>query len=335
MDRNQNFKSKTIILTKWFFSIIFILISMTCLFHGRFLASFSFFFMGLFLSPSLEKSSALRLHFMRTRRSKVIVMSMLIIAGAVGIHKMEDKQIGFDEEAAQNSITSYITSKKSLPLFRNMEILSESNSLFNQEFSESLDFRRDYFKFDEKSRTVTYQPFHFSALQSDNFLNPLPAGVMTDYQLLFLLDSFNRVTSVTAIASFDSGNQIWKEDDTTDLSRFLLSDNINLQKQSLHDKQSAALRQKEEKGKDDKFEEDCMSSWDGSCPALKDYVKSNLNDTDGFEEIETTFRDMGSYEFVRMTYRAKNLYGAKMIYFIKAKVSWDCELIGIIESGNL
>lgn len=70
----------------------------------------------------------------------------------------------------------------------------------------------------------------------------------------------------------------------------------------------------------------------GYCMNLKHFVKKNLNDPDSFEHVETNTYDNGNDVIVKMMYRTKNVFGTKIIKSVKARVSWDCEVMEIIES---
>ena len=55
----------------------------------------------------------------------------------------------------------------------------------------------------------------------------------------------------------------------------------------------------------------CLSSWNGSHPAVKKYAEENMRDPDSFEHIETRITpvsDKGTHQLV-MKYRAKNGFG--------------------------
>lgn len=79
------------------------------------------------------------------------------------------------------------------------------------------------------------------------------------------------------------------------------------------------------------FGDNCINGWTGGCKAIEKYLRDNLDDPDSYENIETKFWDMNGYEVVVTKYRSRNQYGAKSISTIKAKVSYNCKLIEIIE----
>lgn len=80
-----------------------------------------------------------------------------------------------------------------------------------------------------------------------------------------------------------------------------------------------------------KFEENCFNSWDGSNRELVKYVKANMNDKKSFEHEETTYTMLDDYAVVIMKFRGKNAFGNMVLNSVKAKVSYDCQVLEIME----
>jgi len=79
------------------------------------------------------------------------------------------------------------------------------------------------------------------------------------------------------------------------------------------------------------FVDNCFSSLDGSCKALVNYIKENMNNPKSFEHVSTTYATTRDYAVVTMTYRGTNGFGAIVTEQIKAKVSYDCEVLEIMK----
>lgn len=79
------------------------------------------------------------------------------------------------------------------------------------------------------------------------------------------------------------------------------------------------------------FEKNCFSGWDGSHRELVKLVKANMNDKKSFEHEKTTYTTLDDYAIVIMQFRGKNALGNMVLNSIKAKVSYDCEVLEIIE----
>ena len=75
-----------------------------------------------------------------------------------------------------------------------------------------------------------------------------------------------------------------------------------------------------------------FNEWNGTDIALVDLVKQNMNDADSFENVDTKYFDMGSYIVINMKYRGKNVFGAKVLNFVKARQNIDGSGLEIIET---
>lgn len=76
----------------------------------------------------------------------------------------------------------------------------------------------------------------------------------------------------------------------------------------------------------------CFSVWDGSHIKLIKFIKSNRNDPESFEHIETLYGDYGDTLIVGMRYRGKNQFGGKVPAFVKVKTSTiSCEILEVIQ----
>ena len=91
-------------------------------------------------------------------------------------------------------------------------------------------------------------------------------------------------------------------------------------------KKANAAREK----KKAKFEDNCFSSWDGSCRELVNYVKENMNNPKSFEHVKTTYTSLDKYAVVIMVYRGTNGFGATVTEQVRAEVSYDCEVLRIL-----
>ena len=58
--------------------------------------------------------------------------------------------------------------------------------------------------------------------------------------------------------------------------------------------------------------EKLFSAWDGSQPSVEKWVKSQLNDPNSYEHIETTYRDFDSVISINTEFTAKNGFGGRV-----------------------
>ena len=72
-----------------------------------------------------------------------------------------------------------------------------------------------------------------------------------------------------------------------------------------------------------------FSKWDGSHRELTKHIKDSMNDPDSYEHIETIFWKSREYMTVQTKFRGKNAYGAIVQDKIKAKVSYEGEVLEI------
>jgi hypothetical protein len=77
-----------------------------------------------------------------------------------------------------------------------------------------------------------------------------------------------------------------------------------------------------------------FSVWDGSNTHLVDLLKKNLNDPKSFDHEETTYKDMGDHLIIKMTYRAKNAFGALILQNVTAKADYKTQTISVISQNN-
>ena len=74
----------------------------------------------------------------------------------------------------------------------------------------------------------------------------------------------------------------------------------------------------------------CLSGWDGSHFAVKNYTEERMREPDSFDHIETRITpvDAEGYHLLIMTYRARNGFGGMSIGVTTAKIrSSDCRAI--------
>jgi len=76
-----------------------------------------------------------------------------------------------------------------------------------------------------------------------------------------------------------------------------------------------------------------FSAWDGSHRKLEEFIKSQMNDPDSYEHVETRYGDRGDFLIVQTTFRGKNAFGGVVKNSVKAKVGLDGEVMEIIDAN--
>lgn len=79
----------------------------------------------------------------------------------------------------------------------------------------------------------------------------------------------------------------------------------------------------------ERFENDCLSAWDGSCRELEKIVKRSMHDPDSYEHVSTRYFEKDSAMVLIMSYRGKNLFGGVVQSHISATVTYDCQVISV------
>ena len=79
-----------------------------------------------------------------------------------------------------------------------------------------------------------------------------------------------------------------------------------------------------------------FSVWNGSNDELVKLVKQNLNDPDSFEHEKTQFANNKEHRFltIKMTYRAKNAFGALILQNVTAMIDYESNEITIISTNS-
>lgn len=83
------------------------------------------------------------------------------------------------------------------------------------------------------------------------------------------------------------------------------------------------------------FQENHMSGWDGSCPNLVKYIKSNLDDPESFEHVSTYYAPDLQHDcmVLSMQFRAKNRFGALVLSSVDARVAYDGTVLRVTQSN--
>lgn len=77
-----------------------------------------------------------------------------------------------------------------------------------------------------------------------------------------------------------------------------------------------------------------FSAWNGENIYLVEMIKNNLNDAKSFEHVKTGYTDKGDYLIIKMTYRAKNGFGALILQNITAKADFNTNKITVISQND-
>lgn len=269
------------------------------------------------------------------------------IAGFIGFIAFAVMTMGTPDEQ-HKAIEEYLSKNADTPVVKNAMLIREMEDLFN--YGTKANALGDVFSSSTKS-TDSLANGEFKVIVSPNYTysrNSYPLntnryfkatgnGVLKDYYFEFFLKDGDKVEKVIAKAIYEKRGSL----DTIEVSgenfeQHLLSTIVNEQRQLVANlkktKEEEEKRKSQTETQNNKFKESCLSSWDGACPNLERYVKKYLKDPNSYEHIETVFWNKGDYALVSMQYRAKNSFGGYTIGYVKARVSWNCEVLEVLES---
>ncbi len=155
-------------------------------------------------------------------------------------------------------------------------------------------------------------------------------GRLKDYIIEFEIDNKDSIISKKTIITYSkAGTKEYDNSKVSDFSTFINKSVVKKQKLKIEAEKLVAQKKAEAEKRAKSFE-NCMDPWDGSHYKLKWWVEKNLNDPESFEHIETRYKVFKKHANVVMTYRASNLFGAKIIKLIKAKVDLKtCEVLQV------
>lgn len=333
-------KQPIITIAKWIFTIISLLLVIVNIIDKAIISTLIFILIGFLLLPPLTDFWKSKLPFLNNKFIKggmlliLFIVAVLCAPDAGNTTEVNDgKQ--FTKKSVTKSIEDYVTANKNLSIIRNMDLLIDNHNLFNNASIQKWDFDNTL-KLNKETRTAIYEPFVGDSIQSGLFLKGrTKENAIVGYKIKFYFDNKNKVKNIEAIVFNGEDLQSWDDSDNIDLSKLLLVDKVESQKALIAQQAAEATSQQLDNEKNEEFKDKCLSKWNGACPALQDLVKDNLRDPDSYKHIETNCINMGDYVLVTMKYKAKNGFGGYDIGIVKAKVSWDCEVLGIVEQSNL
>ena len=341
---------------KWLFGILFIIIGLGTIFKNSFIGGLLILIAGIIVIPKISDILKNRLTFWQQRPVRqiatigILFVGMIITGSKGNLSKgNENSMANIDTDKQKEAINNYVKANKDKPLLKNLQLLEKWNNAFNiPENSNKIYYYSDgytesYVEIGSKNGNTSYGLF-LDAKKDKNistidYLKNIEGyGQLKNYSVEFIVNNENKV--IKTIAKFKNDSDEVKEitDLNFDLSKYA---NLNLIKLQIV-KAEKVISEREEKEAQErykielaekraKWEENCMSSYDGTCPKLVREFQPRLKDPDSFEHISTSYRKMDEYVIVSMKYRAKNSFNALDVGVVTAKISYDCEVIEFIE----
>ncbi len=222
------------------------------------------------------------------------------------------------------------TADKSIKLLQDLEDIED---LFGDKNHSTVQIAHNYIEENYDSlrnvTILTFDPrFRF---HKNQFLKPNKDGIIQDYILKFEIDENDSIISNETIITYSkSGTKEYSNMELPDLKTLIDKTVIKKQKKVVELERLTAKRQREIARKMKNFEENCISSWDGSHYTLERYLLNRMNDPDSYEHVETSYSLYDDHAIVVMQFRGRNSFGGTVLNSVKAKTSLEnCSIINI------
>lgn len=357
---------KVITILKWIFSVLIGLSALGALASKSFLSCLILLLVAALLFPPLTEFWRTKLPFLKNRVAKIATVIVLFIIGMAVSNDVDktttDKTK--DKNKTEQSITKTeneaetetIEEVETTPTIK-YEILHEMVQRYDKAPSyfvliDEVDLSNDKFKDDIKNLTnkiVTEKGAKIDINILDN-KNALEVMYKSHYGIntlgRTLNDNERKQLQRHSVANFSGemengiyfntlyffssafkdSPKVGKYVEIIEYKPVIKDDRIVKKQRADLDNQKA---QADKKKKD--FEKNCFSSWDGSHRELEKLVKANMNDKKSFEHEGTTYTMLDDYAVVIMKFRGKNSFGNMVLNSVKAKVSYDCQVLEIME----
>lgn len=367
MNSNSTNSSNQTVITilKWIFSILIGLSALGALVSKSFLSCLILLLVSALLLPPLTEFWRNKLPFLKNRIAKIATVIVLFIIGMAVSNEIEKptttnkpKEENKTEQTVSKSEEEIdeIEEVETIPTIK-YEILHETVIRYDKAPSyfvliDEVNLSNDKFKEDIKNlinKIVTEKgaKIDINILDNKNALELMyKSHYGTNTLGRTLNDNERKQLQRHSVANFsgEMENDIYLNTlyffssafkDSPKVGKYVGSEEFNpvIKDDKIVKKQRADLdKQKAQSDKKKKdFEKNCFSSWDGSHRELVKLVKANMNDKKSFEHEETTYTTLDNYAVVVMKFRGKNALGNMVLNSVKAKISYNCEVLEIME----
>ncbi|MEC5395908.1 hypothetical protein [Bergeyella sp. RCAD1439] len=365
MNSNSTKSSNQTVITilKWIFSILIGLSALGALASKSFLSCLILLLVTALLLPPLTEFWRNKLPFLKNRIAKIASVIVLFIIGMavsndIGKTTSTTKEEKKTEETVSKSEEEIeeTAEVETIPTIK-YEILHETIKRYDKAPSyfvliDEVNLSNDKFKediknlinkivtekgakisidiLDNKNALELFYKSHYGANTLGRILNKSELAQLEKHSVASFSGELETDMYPNTLYFFPSASK-----STAKVGKFveIIEYNPVIKDDRIVKKQRADLNnqkaQSDKKKKD--FEKNCFSSWDGSHRELVKLVKANMNDKKSFEHEETTYTTLDDYAVVIMKFRGKNALGNMVLNSVKAKISYNCEVLEIIE----
>lgn len=354
---------KVVTILKWIFSILIGLSALGALASKSFLSCLILLLVASLLFPPLTEFWRSKLPFLKNRVAKIATIIVLFVVG-MAVSNDIDKTTSTNNKEANKTVQTASKSEteeaseeiETIPAIKH-EILHETVKRYDKAPSyfvliDEVDLSNDKFKYDiknlinkivtekgakisinildDKNALELFYKSHYGANILGRILNKSELAQLEKHSIASFNGELETEMYSNTLYFFPSASK-----STAKIGKFveIIEYNPVIKNDKIVKRQRADLEnqkaQSDKKKKD--FEKNCFSSWDGSHRELVKLVKANMNDKKSFEHEETTYSILDDYAVVIMKFRGKNALGNVVLNSVKAKVSYNCEVLEIME----
>lgn len=361
---NSSSNQKLVTILKWIFSILIGLSALGALASKSFLSCLILLLVASLMLPPLTEFWRSKLPFLKNRVAKIATVFVLFIIGMAVSNDIDKTTSTIKEENKTEQTTSKTETDikeateeiKTIPTIK-YEILHETVKRYDKApnyfvLIEEVDLSNDKFKddiknlinkivtekgakisidiFDNKNALEIFYKSHYGANTLGRVLNKSELAQLEKHSIASFSGELEMDMYLNTLYFFPSASKstakVGEFVEIIEYNPVIKDDRIVKKQRADLDNQKA---QADKKKKD--FEKNCFSSWDGSHRELVKLVKANMNDKKSFEHEGTTYSTLDDYAVIIMKFRGKNAFGNMVLNSVKAKVSYDCEVLEIME----
>lgn len=331
---------------KWIFSVILFFCVLGSLLDGAIISALLFLIGALLLLPPLTRFWRSKLPFLSNKFIKAAIVFVLFVSAiatnmnipkpdgnSLSSIKKSSKEMDFDDK--EDILIAYIKKDTTDKSLRNITKLGRTGEMFNNGNYSTVHPHDGYIK--EKLDTITnvkilqFDPrFRFDE-RSTYLKNDAKNGTLENYLINFEMDNKGIIKSKKTIITYSKAGTVeYENNEVPDYETFIDKNIIENKEMALEAERRIAEEKKAYDARKKEFEENCLSSWDGSHTKLKMLVKRSMNDPDSFDHVETLYKLYKDYAVVIMKFRGKNAFNATVVNSVTAKVDLkDCEVLEV------
>lgn len=335
---NKKSAAQTVLtVAKWIAAVIFFLTMIALLTDKAYISAVLLLLGILLLLPPLGNFWKRKIPFLSNRFIKGGLLIVLFFVGILTNPKIGKPSIQKDDisfKRKKSLLIDYIKENSTDSSIRNIRELGKIGELFSNGNYATIHPHDGYILEDADTnasgrKLIVFNPrWDFS--DATYLKDDKEKGVLSNYIIKFDIDGSGKIVFEKTIITYSKAGEVEYTSSVPDYSTFIEEKVVENQRTYLETQQILKDAEKNLAKKKEDFEENCLSSWDGSHSELVRIVKKSMNDPKSFEHDETRYKITGDYAIVIMSFRGKNAFGGTVLNSVTAKVDLsDCSVIEV------